>query len=385
MGLLFRLSFLGFVTALSARCVDPIVPSIAAGLSAEPAAVALLSTAFALPFALAQPVLGPLADMAGKIRLMILCLAVLTAASFVSAAATSYAVLFGARVVAGMATGGIFPVGLALIGDLVPVRERQVAIGRWLVVVMAGNLLGASVAGVINDLAGWRAVFLTIAGLGSAVLLMAALTLRQAAREHRPQFDLGSVSAGYRSIFSNPRAKICYGAVFFEAIAIFGLFPFVALLLLSAGETRSSIAGLVIGAFSVGGVIYSLAVPLLLRHLTQERMMQIGGIVGSGMLAFIAFQAAWPLQLAAFMVLGFAFFMIHGSIQVQMTELAPAARGAAASLHSFFFFVGQGSGPVLFGLGLAAIGAGPTIAIGAIVLLATGTVCARLLGRPGPV
>ena len=88
-GILLRLSFIGFVTALSARSVDPIVLSVADGLKVDPAAVALLSAAFALPFALAQPVLGPLADMAGKIRLMMLCLAILTAASFVSAFATS--------------------------------------------------------------------------------------------------------------------------------------------------------------------------------------------------------------------------------------------------------------------------------------------------------
>jgi len=39
-------------------------------------AVALLTTAFALPFALVQPVLGPVGDMVGKVRVMIACLAV---------------------------------------------------------------------------------------------------------------------------------------------------------------------------------------------------------------------------------------------------------------------------------------------------------------------
>lgn len=158
--ILTRLSFIGFVTALSSRCVDPIIPQIAEGLLTNPAKVALLSTAFALPFALIQPIMGPLADMAGKIRVMVLCLAVLVIASLVCGLATNFSVLFTARVIAGMATGGIFPVGLALIGDLVPIKDRQVALGRWLIVILTGNLLGASVAGVINDLLGWRAVFL---------------------------------------------------------------------------------------------------------------------------------------------------------------------------------------------------------------------------------
>ena len=98
-----------------------------------------------------QPILGPVADMAGKIRVMILCLAVLVVASLVCGLATNFTVCCRARDCR-HGHGGIFPVGLALIGDLVPIKERQVALGRWLIVIMTGNLLGASVAGVINDL-----------------------------------------------------------------------------------------------------------------------------------------------------------------------------------------------------------------------------------------
>ena len=64
---------------------------------------------------------------------------------------------------------------------------------------------------------------------------------------------------GFRSVFADPRAKVCFGSVFFEAIFIHGLFPYVAILLLAAGETRASIAGLVIARFGLGGVIYSLS------------------------------------------------------------------------------------------------------------------------------
>ncbi len=379
--ILIRLSFIGFVTALSSRCVDPVIPQIAWGLQIDPATVALLSTAFALPFALVQPVLGPVADMIGKIRVMVLCLAVLVIASLVCGLATDFTTLFAARIVAGMATGGIFPVGLALIGDLVPIRERQVALGRWLIVIMTGNLLGASVAGVINDLLGWRAVFLVIAGAGLVVFLLAGFTLRHAAREHRATFNLRTIPAGYAGIFRNPRAKVCYGAVFVEGLAIFGLFPFVALLLLAGGEARASIAGLVLGGFSLGGVIYSAIVSFLVRRWRIESLMLGGGLLSALMLALIAFELSWPIQFVAFTVLGFAFFLLHGSIQVQATELSATARGAATSLHAFFFFMGQASGPVLFGLGLLSIGAGASIAVGAVVMAALGIACWRFFKK----
>jgi MFS transporter, DHA1 family, inner membrane transport protein len=123
--LIAHVSAIGFATALSARALDPLIPSIAGDLAVDAGSVALLSTAFALPFACVQPILGPLADMLGKIRLMVACLAVIIIVSFLSALAQSFAVLLLARIVCGMATGGIFPVGLANIGDAVPLARLR--------------------------------------------------------------------------------------------------------------------------------------------------------------------------------------------------------------------------------------------------------------------
>src|ERR1043165_7125522 len=57
-GLIARLSLIGFITALASRATDPIIPPIAHDIQVDPNAVALLTTAFALPFALVQPVLS---------------------------------------------------------------------------------------------------------------------------------------------------------------------------------------------------------------------------------------------------------------------------------------------------------------------------------------
>lgn len=382
--MLTHLSMIGFVTALSARAVDPIIPPIALALAESPEKVALLSTAFALPFALVQPILGPVADMMGKVRLMIICLVVMIIASFACAFATNFALLLTARVIVGMATGGIFPVGLAIIGDQVPMRERQVAIGRWLAVVIGGNLLGAALAGVVSDLIGWRAVFIVVGGFGAAAFVNTMINLRHAARAHTPNFDWRAVPAGYRAIFANPRAKFCFLAVFFEGIAIFGLFPFVALLLLAAGEARASIAGIVIAGFSIGGVAYSLAVSLLIRRFPSRHLMIAGGAIAALAFVGIALDPPWPLQFAAFAVLGLGFYMLHGCIQVEVTELTDTARGAATSLHSLFFFVGNASGPIFYGFGFAHIGGTRSVLLGGLALLLVSLMCAHFLRRRDP-
>ncbi len=52
-------------------------------------------------------------------------------------------------------------------------------------------------------------------------------------------------------------------------------------------------------------------------------------------------------------MMGFGFYLLHGCIQVHVTELSPTARGSATSLHSCFFYLGQATGPVVYGFGFA--------------------------------
>jgi predicted MFS family arabinose efflux permease len=88
--------------------------------------------------------------------------------------------------------------------------------------------------------------------------------------------------------------------------------------------------------------------------------------------------------LANFALLGFGFYLLHGCIQVYVTELAPSARGSAMAGHSFFFFVGQAVGPVVYGLGLHSVGITPVLLFGAAMLTATGWICALRLRRTVP-
>jgi predicted MFS family arabinose efflux permease len=73
--------------------------------------------------------------------------------------------------------------------------------------------------------------------------------------------------------------------------------------------------------------------------------------------------------------------MLHAVIQIYASELAPAARGSAMALHSFFFFLGQAAGPIVYGAGLQTIGIAPILVFGAFVLFAVGLICAHYLRR----
>lgn len=370
-----------FVTSLFTRSVDPVIPQIAEGLSVEIASAALLSTAFALPYALMQPVLGALADMMSKTRLMTVCLVLLVLSAAVSAVAPNYTVLMLSRVIAGIAAGGVFPIALASAGDRVPVKQRQIAIGRLLAAAMVGNLLGASVAGVIGDLAGWRAVFVATGALGALVVVAALFGFRGTPREETTGFDLSTLGPNYRAIFGNPLAKYCFGAVFFEALFLFGLFPHMAALLLESGESRAAVAGIVLAGFGAGAIIYTFVVGWLLARLGETRLMLGGGLVMAACYVLVSLRPPWQAELLVFVFMGFSFYCLHGCIQVYATELAPAARGSAMALHSAFFFLGQAAGPVAYGVGFAWLGVTPMLLAAAVIIALTGYVCSLKLRR----
>jgi predicted MFS family arabinose efflux permease len=378
------LALVSFASALFIRATDPVIPNIALGLGIEASTAALLTTAYALPYAFIQPVSGAMADVFSKVRLMLLCLLLVNVATFVCAVAPSFEVLMGARMFAGIACGGVVPIAFAMVGDEIPFAERQVAMGRLLFAIMTGNLLGSTCAGVVSDLIGWRGVFFVNASFGTLVLIIAAVGFRGHASRPRGRVDVRAMVENYRSVLQNPLAKICFGTVCLEALFMYGCFPYIATMLHEAGETRASIAGIVIAGFGIGGALYSLLVSRLLDALGERKLMQGGGLLMGLCLCVIALRAYWPIEFFNFSLLGFGFYMLHGVVQIYASELSTKARGSAMALHSFFFFIGQAIGPVVYGIGHNGIGIEPVLVFGGAVLVATGFTCAQWLRRSQP-
>ena len=106
---------------------------------------------------------------------------------------------------AGIAAGGIFPVSLAIVGDLVPVAERQIALGRYLAVVISGNFLGGSLAGVVADLIGWRGVFVVIGCCGAAAFVGSRFGFAAQEGPTGTRLQILAIPGLFRSIVSNPR------------------------------------------------------------------------------------------------------------------------------------------------------------------------------------
>ncbi len=193
--------------------------------------------------------------------------------------------------------------------------------------------------------------------------------------------DFSTLKHGYRTILKNPNARVCFSAVFVEGFCVLGLFPFVAAFLFELGETRSSIPGVVIAAFAVGGLLYTMSVSRLLPRVGTKGLMVGGSVVVGSQIVAIAFGPRWEVQALCFLIMGWGFYCLHGSLQVFSSDLAPEARASALSLHAFCFFMGQAVGPIIYGFALSHAGKLPTLIVSAAMIMVLGSVAARLLNR----
>ncbi len=369
-----------FAAALSSRSMDPVLPLVAGDFAITVATAASLSSAVALAFAFAQPVLGAFADLYGKSRLMIFCLALLGAACILGALATSFQMLFASRILVGVAAGGTFPIAMGLASDLVPTAQRQVALGRVLAGAMTGNLLGATASGIIADFLGWRGVLIVLGAIIIAASGGVMVGLRRGGIvSKKSAMTFSGLKDGYRTILANPNARVCFTAVFIEGALVLGLFSFVAAFLFELGETRASIPGLVIAAFAIGGLLYTMSVSRMLPKFGSKSLMIGGAAVVALQFVIVAFGPRWEIQAMALFLMGWGFYSLHGSLQVFSSDLAPEARASAMSLHAFFFFLGQAVGPIVYGYELDHFGKLTTLLLSAVAILVLGIMAAQLL------
>ena len=377
-----------FASGFALRLADPIILPVATHFAITPTTAALLNTAYALPYALAQPFLGPIGDRFGKPRCIQVCVAGLAVMLLLGAFAPDFGLLMATRIGAGIFAGGLIPLVLAGLGDTYDMSERQVMIGRMLFAIISGQMLGSVVSGFANDAFGWHSALVIGAGVGAVAAAVAWLAMPAGASAAASR-DSGSFATLYGRVLANPKAPWLIGGVAVEGMFFYGLFPYMGELLLAtarpAGGSIAAVTGVVLGAFGIGGLLYAFGVRVFLRLFGVRRMCLIGSTAAAVCYAALAVVPSWSLAALAMGVAGVSFYMLHNSMQTEATELAPSARGSAVALFACGFFIGQGLGPLVFGALLHGVGARPALlAVAAVIVVLGRVVVGQVIDRRPP-
>ena len=124
--------------------------------------------AYMLTSTITVPLYGRLGDVYGRRPLFLVAIAIFLVGSALCGAAQEMTELVLARGVQGLGAGGLLSLSLAVIGAIVPPRER----GRWQGLIgsvfASASIIGPAVGGFIVDTTSWRWVFLVNLPIGGA-------------------------------------------------------------------------------------------------------------------------------------------------------------------------------------------------------------------------
>ncbi|MFE1975454.1 MDR family MFS transporter [Streptomyces hygroscopicus] len=134
-------------------------------------------TAYALATAASTPIWGKLGDMYGRKGVFLTSIAVFLLGSALSGMAQSMGQLIGFRALQGLGAGGLMVGVMAIIGDLVPPRERGRYQGIMAGVMAVAMIGGPLVGGTLTDHLGWRWIFYINLPLGAVALFAISAVL----------------------------------------------------------------------------------------------------------------------------------------------------------------------------------------------------------------
>src|SRR5438067_8520608 len=252
-----------FMAAVDQTLLATATPAIAATLGGL-RDTSWIAVGYLLAAATVVPVYGRLGDLRGRREMLLVALGVFTLGSAACGAAQTLPQLVAARVLQGLGGGGLMVLSQALIGELVPPRERARFQGYFATVFTAASIGGPVLGGIVVSHVSWRWLF--IASLPLAAVAAGRLVQIPRGQGHR--------TAGARTDIP--------GHVFFAIGAVSALFWFTSVGHRFGWHSGESLALVVLAVASLGALVWQErrhVSPFLPLDLLRERTIGLSTVV----------------------------------------------------------------------------------------------------------
>ncbi|BAL24651.1 multidrug effflux MFS transporter [Azoarcus sp. KH32C] len=339
--------FVAFIAAglvVGAVAVDLMLPALHAigdefGLARSNLSQAVIAVLL-IGIGPAQLLFGPLSDRYGRRPMFLAGLLIFVGGSVIAALAPTFEMLLAGRLLQGFGVGAVRVVTLSIARD----RHGGMQLARVMSLAMTGLLLEPVLAPMLGqlllNLASWRWLLATVAGVGVATLAWAWLRLGESlAHGRRRTISPASLVAAYRTVARTPAAVV--------GILIFGLILGAQLGFLSSAQGIFQVtyaAGVrftpLLALVSSATVIASFANARLVRRHGSRRLIQCAlcalVVVNAATLALAAVGGA---SLPVFMLLQacgmFAFGLLLPNLTAMVMNPLGSIAGTAASVFGF--------------------------------------------------
>lgn len=363
----------------------PALPALTRELGAATSIAQLTVTACLIGLSLGQLVAGPLSDRFGRRGILLIGVAAYIGTSLLCAAAPSVGLLIAARFVQGLAGGVGIVIAQAAGRDVYAGGALIRFYGRLTVVGGFAAIVGPLLGGALSTVADWRGLFLFLAVIGSAILLITLLAFGETLpAADRTVGGLRRTLQDFRTLLAD---RIFLGAVLSQGFLYAAVFAYLA----GATYVLQDIYGLspqgyalAFGANSAGFMVFGYFAGRAAEQWSVRGTLTVGvAITGLGALGLLAAGIA-PMPLWVVLVSLFALASGVATASPPATTLAlveyPQIAGTASSLLGMVRFGFGGIAAPLVGIA----GAASILPLGLVTVAATvlAAVSFAVLARP---
>lgn len=342
------LGLAGFASMASMRVCDPMLVVLGQEFQVSTGDASAVVSAFAVVYGILQLFYGPLGERFGKLRVVTLAVSACALISAITALSVNLPTLVIMRGFMGAAAAGIIPLSMAWVGDQVPYERRQETLAKLMSATVLGMMSGLWFGGFAADTLGWRLAFVLLSVMFG---VPAALLLRRLRRQGPPApSQVPGLWAAFRltgQLLGTPRVRWVLSVTAAEGALVFGALAFMPTHLHQQFDLSVVAAGSVMMLYGVGGLIYSQMARRWLAWLGERGLVRTGAALVVIGLLVLAWGSGIVLGMLACLLTGLGFYMLHNTLQVQATQMAPAARGSAVTLFACSLFFGQSTGVLL--------------------------------------
>jgi EmrB/QacA subfamily drug resistance transporter len=177
-----------FLAVADQTIVATALPAMASTLG-DVERVSWVVVSYLIANTVAAPVYGRLGDSYGRRRMILTALAIFIIGSLLCAFAPNIEILTATRVLQGFGGGGLMTLSQALVGEIVPPRERGRYQGYLAGVSVASSTFGPGAGGYLTQAFGWRSIFLINLPLGLIAVVLVLRLKAQPTDRRRTTFD----------------------------------------------------------------------------------------------------------------------------------------------------------------------------------------------------
>ena len=318
---------------------QPLLESMATSLSVQSATVGLVVTLTQIGYAVGLLFIVPLGDLVNRKYLVITQLLLLATALTVAGLSQRWFMFLGAMARVGM-MAVVVQIVVACTAALAAPAGRGKAVGMVTSGVVLGILLARLTSGVIADLAGWRAVYL------SAASLMLAQAMPAVRKTPMAGSYLALMTSVFHLLMTEPTLRVrgVFALLIFAAFSV--LWTALVLPLSAQGLSHTQI-----GLFGLAGIAGALAASKAGHWADRGAAQRVTGVS----LALLLFawapiaraETSLPLLVIGVIILDFAIQAVHVTNQSLIFAARPDAQSRLVGAYMCFYSVGSALGAVV--------------------------------------